>query len=182
MSQNILQKCLNELGLTENETADLFGVHPRTVSRWSKADSMPEQVKASFITWIRLKRLHLCWRPNAVALGQDNLSELAELISQHRIHTLEIYEVIERVKARGGPATPWKVDLKKGEASLGFMSIRFGLLPDGGFVPVDYSRSDELEPDPARDQNLLHDGFYCIDQALQNVTVQNGAVQNAAKK
>lgn len=174
MSKNIFIKCLDELGLNEKETADLFCVHPRTVSRWVKnADSIPEQVKATLITWIRLKRLNLSWRPNAIALGQKNTHELSQLIAQFQIHTLEIDEAISLVRARGGPTTSWTVDLHKKIATIHFMSVSFAILDDGGFLPLDYTRHDNIEADPARDLILLQDAYFAIHNSLQQSTQKN---------
>lgn len=160
--------------MNEKETADLFCVHPRTVSRWVKnTDSIPEQVKATLITWIRLKRLNLSWRPNAITLRQKNTHELSQLIAQFQLHTLEIDEAISHVRAQGGPTTSWKVDLHKKIATINFMSVSFTLLDGGGFVPLDYTRHDDIEPDPARDLILLQDAYFAIHNALQQSAQEN---------
>jgi hypothetical protein len=165
----IFDKCLKELGIDYNEASILFGVHPRTISRWAEnPEKLPEQAKATLISWIRMKRLHLSWRPNATALGQDNIRELANLIAQHRIHQLELEDTLALVKARGGPASTWQVYIDKGLATLEFMSISFGVDKDNNPIPIDYTRHDDKDPDIIRDQNLLQDGYYCIAQKLKN--------------
>lgn len=174
MSLNIFIKCLKELGINEKETADLFCVHPRTVSRWVKnADSIPEQVKATLITWIRLKRLNLSWRPNTIPLGQQNTQELARLIAQYQLHTIELDQTIALVKSKGGLTTSWKVDLQKNTATIGFMTISFAVLENNGFLPIDYMRHDDIEPDPIRDQILLQDGYFSIHTLLQQSAQKN---------
>ncbi len=92
--------------------------------------------------------------------------EMAEQIRLMREHSVALDDVLERVRARGGPAAPWKVDLDRRSAELGqSFVVYFDALPDGGFSPKSYSRSDR-EPDRCRDATLFDDAIACIAEAI----------------
>jgi hypothetical protein len=112
----------------------------------------------------------LAWRPDGLPLGEDKSNELATQIALYRQHAINLDAVLRRVEARGGPAAPWRVDLKVHVATLGPMEIGFYPLPNGGFSPSTYRRAD-AEPDLARDAHLIEDAYACIAQALAQRSV-----------
>jgi hypothetical protein len=125
--------------------------------------------------WLGLLRRGLPWRP-----GDDN----AEQIARYREHSIDLYELLLRVEKRGGPTGSWTIDLDKGLATLGPMNVAFYKLPNGGFSPANYRRSD-MPADPARDWPLIEDAFACIAKAFAErrrlkfvflVTLQNSNV------
>jgi len=125
--------------------------------------------------WLGLLRRGLPWRP-----GDDN----AEQIARYREHSIDLYELLLRVEKRGGPTGSWTIDLDKGLATLGPMSVAFYKLQNGGFSPASYRRSD-MPADPARDWPLIEDAFACIAKAFAErrrlkfvflVTLQNSNV------
>jgi hypothetical protein len=152
------RNCLAQLGLTQTEAAQLLSVAPRTVRRWAEdgAGEIPGPAEHALRAWIGLQRRGLPWRP-----GDDD----AEQIARYRGHAVELYELLLRVEERGGPSGSWTVDLDKGVATLGPMTVSFYTLANGGFSPSSYRRSDS-HPDAQRDWPLLEDAFACIAKAF----------------
>ena len=73
-------------------------------------------------------------------------------------------EVLERVVARGGPATPWRVDVDAGEATFGAMTACFYCTAEpGGFVANGYSG---FEIETQHDCDLLDDAYACVATAI----------------
>jgi hypothetical protein len=160
-----LEDCLRELGLSQVDAARLLSVDPRTMRRWvAKPEDMPGPAEHALRAWQRLHRLGLAWSPDG-AIGEGDPNEIAEQIARYRDHAISLDEVIRSVRARGGPAAPWNVDLTKKQATLGPMKVSFYRLANGGFSPANYSRSDE-PPDVKRDWTLLEDAFACIATAI----------------
>jgi hypothetical protein len=168
---------LAQLGLTQAEAAELLSVAPRTVRRWVEdgAGDTPGPAEHALRAWVGLQRRGLPWRP-----GNTD----AEQIARYREHAIELYELLLRVEKRGGPSGSWTIDLDKGLATLGPMTVAFYKLRDGGFSPASYRRSD-MPADPGRDWPLIEDAFACIAKAFaQNerlrfvflVTLQNGSI------
>jgi hypothetical protein len=169
MNRPHLQAVLDELGLTRTEAARLLSVDIRTVSRW--ADD-PRQLSGpaeqALYAWLRLHRLGLAWRPDGLPIGEDEPEELAEQIARYREHAIGLDTVLQKVTARGGPAVPWRVDLKSRRAVLGPVRVSFYRLPNGGFSPNSYSRSDG-PPDLERDMPMIEDAYACIARALADL-------------
>jgi transcriptional regulator with XRE-family HTH domain len=170
--------CLAQLGLTQTETARLLEVDPRTVRRWAEGNDIdiPGPAEHALRAWLGLQRRGLPWRP-----GDD---DAAEQIAPHRAHAIELYELLLRVDKRGGPSGAWKVDLEKGQATLGPMKVSFYKLANGGFSPSFYNRTDGRS-DLKRDWALIEDAFACIAKAFAEqrrikfvfaVTLQNDNV------
>ena len=91
--------------------------------------------------WLRLHDLGLPWRPDAALVGLSS-EEMAKQIALYREANLQLAEVLDRVQARGGPAAPWKVDLRKCSATLGdTFIIYFNPLPKGD-APAGLSLQD----------------------------------------
>ena len=160
-----LRRHLDAFGLTQVELAQLLGANARTVRRWlaGEGPGIPGAVANTVRAWHRLQRAGLPWRPQDAPLETGDV----EAIAAHRYHALDLEAVLERVRAGGGPATPWDVDLDRQRATLQGMHLTFYVLANGGFVPLSYRRQDALVPDPVRDQTLLEDGMACIARALE---------------
>ena len=162
-----LRMHLEAFGLTQAELAQLVGANVRTVRRWLEGPGdgtgIPSAVVNTLRAWQRLQHAGLPWRPEDALLDAGDV----DAIAAHRYHALDLDAVLERVRARGGPAAPWDVDLARQRATLGGVQLTFYLLANGGFAPQSYRRRDELTPDLARDAVLLEDGYACIARALQ---------------
>lgn len=160
---------LQLLNLSPAEAADLLDVGLRTMRRWTapdaqgEAEAVPGAVEAALRAWLKLQRLGLSWRPDASALASAD----PRTIAAHDANAQALHDVLERVRARRGPATQWDVDLERCRASLGKMTVSFYLLRDGGFTPQSFRRSDGLSVDLVRDQALLEDAYACIHAKLQ---------------
>ena len=166
MTEMEFDACLSELGLTQLETARLLSVNARTLRRWAANPSeIPGPAEQALRAWLRLHRYSLPWRPDGIALPGDTPGEIAEQIAKCRQHAIDLDALLQKVAARGGPAAPWRVDLKRHRATLGPMQLTFYPLPNGGFSPSTYSRSDE-HPDLERDKTLIEDGWACIAKAI----------------
>jgi hypothetical protein len=170
------RKALDELGLAQREAARLLSSNERTVRRWAEEEGeIPGPVTTAVSAWIRLGRFGLPWRPDEVSLSGLNESEITKQIALHRQHVVGLDEIIERVKKRGGPAAPWKVDLKKCQAILGPLEIGFYAMSNGQFSPSTYRRKDG-PPDVERDQHLIEDAYACI--ALEIAKVGPAWIEN----
>jgi hypothetical protein len=164
MSGQEFQEHLTVLGLSQAEAAQLLGVSTRTVTRWC---SHPEEVsgpaEAALRAWRRLESLRLVWRPDSVAIVEDD----AEQIAAHRREAINLADVLSRVEARGGPQQRWSVSLADSRASLGRIHVGFYKLRNGGFSLGAYSRRDGTPPDVRRDWPLIEDAIFCISQEFQ---------------
>ena len=166
MTKKELHQCLEQLGLSDNETALLLSVDPRTVRRWrAKPSEIPGPAAQALRAWVRLDERGLAWRPDSVAIGEEDPDGIARTIVAYRNHAIELDSLLTRVKARGGPAAPWVVDLSRRRADLGSLSITFYPTANGGFSPQGYTRRD-MTPDLARDWHLIEDGFASVATAV----------------
>ena len=166
MTKKELQHCLERLGLSDGEAALLLSVDPRTVRRWrANPAEIPGPAQQALRAWVRLDERGLAWRPDSVAIGEDDPADLARTIVAYRNHAIELDSLLSRVKARGGPAAPWVVDLAKRRADLGALSITFYPTANGGFSPQGYTRRD-MSPDLERDWHLIEDGFASVAAAV----------------
>lgn len=165
MTVNELREHLDELGLTQVEGAQLLGANARTMRRWIAGDlEVPAAVESALRAWLRLHRAGLAWKPEDALIEANDQDGLA----LHRYHALALDEILTRVDQRGGPATPWEVDLAHGRAHLGKqVELSFYTLANGGFSPQSYCRRDGLAPDLVRDRVLLEDGYACIARELE---------------
>jgi hypothetical protein len=107
----------------------------------------------------------LSWRPDSLAIGEGDPADIAREVVAHRNHAIELNSLLDRVKARGGPAAPWIVDLVRRRADLGALSITFYAAANGSFSPQGYSRSD-IDPDLQRDWHLIEDGLATVAAAI----------------
>lgn len=160
MSSTEFTSGLKRLALSEAEAGRLLSVTPRSVRRWSEGSTeVPGPVEQALRAWLRLEDLGLAWRPDGIAIWEVDQTEL------YRQHAVELDALIQKVKKRGGPAAPWKVDLAARRASLGPIEVNFHVLANEGFSPSSYTRKD-CSPDLKRDWRLLEDAFSCIATAI----------------
>ena len=129
---------------------------------------MPGPAEQALRAWYRLDRLGLAWRPDGLPLGEDEIDEMATQIALYRRHTIDLDALLRIVAARGGPAAPWDVDLEARVATLGPMRVGFYRLPNGGFSPSTYRRSD-TSPDLKRDAHLLQEFLRLHCQCNQEI-------------
>ena len=134
--------------------------------RWlNGAGTISGPAEQAIRAWVRLDRMRLAWRPKDHLIGLTE-EEAADQIRRLREHNIGLAEMISRVRARGGPAAPWKVDLEKRVAELGdIMELGFYPGSDGGFSPSTYRRKDR-ETDPDRDRSLIEDAIVAIADAI----------------
>src|SRR5687767_2381505 len=126
MTKSELHHSLERLGLSDGEAALLLSVDPRTVRRWrANPAEIPGPAQEALRAWIRLDERGLAWRPDSVAIGESDPADLASAIVAYRNQAIDLDSLLSRVKARGGPAAPWTVDLAKRRADLGALSITF---------------------------------------------------------
>lgn len=167
MTSTEIRACLDRLGLSQADAAKLLSVSPRTVRRWSEEPAeIPGPAEQALRAWMRLDRLGLPWRPDCVAIGENDPEKIAEQIARYRQHAINLDALLLKVEARGGPAAPWHVDLTKRQATLGPIWVSFYPLVNGAFSPAFYRRGD-VHPDLARDWTLLEDAFACIANAIK---------------
>jgi len=166
MTKKEFDTCLNELKLTQLEAARLLSVNARTLRRWAANPAeMPGPAEQALRAWLRLHRYSLPWRPEGITLPGNTPAEVTEQLARYREHNNDLANLLQAVEARGGPAAPWQVDLKRNQATLGPMRLTFYRLPNGGFSPQIYNRSD-IHPDEERDKTLIEDGWACVAKAI----------------
>ena len=164
MNSGKLKESLALLGIDSQDLAHFLDVNLRTIKRWMADEiSIPTGVIRLFEAWIMLHKIGLPWRPDGEKFITPNA--LKQQIALHNQAVLELTEIIKKVNKRGGPAAPWVVNLGMKRATLEKMWISFYTLPNGGFTPQSYGRSDR-NPDFERDRPLLEDGFVCIAEAI----------------
>ena len=158
---------LHRLRLSPKETARLLSVDVKTVNRWLDGSvDVPGPVEQALRAWERLEERRIPWRPDGLPIQVMDDEEIEEQVKLMREHVVGLDEVIQRVRERGGPAAPWKVDLQQCEAELaGTMHVHFYPLPNGNFSPSSYRRTDK-EPDYKRDLPLVEDAIVCIADAV----------------
>jgi len=168
MTRSELLACLDHLGLTQAQAADLLSVSARTVRRWLEQPAdLPGPAEQALRAWRRLADSNLPWRPDGVDLISADRNELAEQVARYRLHAIDLDALIRRVRARGGPSTPWQIDLPRREATLGPITVSFYALANGSFSPSSYSRADR-EPDLGRDWALIEDAAVCFADAVSS--------------
>ena len=162
MNKHEFDEHLSRLDLTQTEAASLLSVSSRTLRRWADSPAeMPGPAEQALRAWLRLHRLGMAWRPDGLPLGEDDVEEMAKQIALYRQYAIDLDALLQRVSARGGPDVEWQVDVEKRVATLGPMRVGFYRLPNGGFSPSTYRRSDR-EPDLHRDARKLEDAYACI--------------------
>jgi transcriptional regulator with XRE-family HTH domain len=156
------QQTLLRLGLSQTEAAQLLGVSPRTVRRWFEGEEVPGPAAQALRAWIRLRERNLPWRPDSASIADDDQDQIA----RHRMHAINLSEILARVEKRGGPRVPWTVDRQRSCATLGPMEVSYYTLLNGGFSLATYTRKDG-DPDVQRDWELIEDAMFCIARTLE---------------
>ncbi|HXP05133.1 MAG TPA: hypothetical protein VN808_13510 [Stellaceae bacterium] len=166
MTPHELAERLHALRLPSSDAALFLSVDVKTVKRWlDGVVAIPGPAAQAVLAWSKLERLGLPWRPAEDLLG-TNEEEVAKQIRLLREHNLQLNEILQRVRSRGGPAAPWRVDLGSCTAELdGIIEVGFYPLPNGGFSPSNYRRMDR-GPDSIRDQPLIEDAIAAIADAV----------------
>lgn len=168
MTPNEFRRSLEELQLSQAGAAVLLSVSSRSVRRWAEeSGDIPGSVEQAIRAWLRLERLGLTWRPDSQSIAEEETEQIAEQIAAHRRHTIGLDALLERVKTRGGPAAPWRVELKRRRAVLGPIELSFYPLRSGSFSPGFYTRTDNVRPDLKRDWHLVEDALACIAEAVR---------------
>src|SRR5436190_15584751 len=157
-----IRRILGHLGLTQIEAAQLLGVTPRTVRRWLEGDELPGPAEQALRAWLRLAEMRLPWRPDSEAIADGDEKQIAA----HRLHAIDLSDLLARVEARAGPKVPWDVDWARSRATLGSVEVTFHKLRNGGFSLGTYRRKDK-DPDVWRDRELIEDAAYCVAQAIK---------------
>lgn len=166
MTSTQLQEQLATLQLTPAEAAQLLSVDPRTIRRWLDGEAVPGPVEQTFLAWRQLHDHKLPWRPDSVAIVEDDQQQIAA----HRAHSIDLAELIGRVEGRGGARLPWIVDRDRCRAVLGPMEVSYYPLANGGFSLANYTRKDRA-PDVRRDRDLIEEAAYCIAKDLAATTI-----------
>jgi hypothetical protein len=171
MTGGQFEQCLLRLGLSAEEAALLLSVTPRTVRRWLDGEEVSGPAEQAIRAWIRLHDRHLPWRPDSASITQHDQDQIA----RHRLHAVDLDELLARVEARGGVRLPWTVDWDRGKATLGPIEVSFYKLLNGGFSLSTYRRKDG-DPDVERDKGIIADAAYCIAQTLKKKNPDFGPV------
>jgi transcriptional regulator with XRE-family HTH domain len=162
MTNGEFSRHLQLLGLRQADAAVLLRVTPRTIRRWEKGEQpVPDSLADLLQAWRRLHQAELPW-------AADFDSILAEDDKQLRLqqdHARWLDAIRERVAARGGPAMPWRVDLRRHTATLGPATLSFYALLNGSFSLANYHRRDGA-PDTERDRQMIEDAVVCISAAV----------------
>jgi transcriptional regulator with XRE-family HTH domain len=163
MSRSDLQNHLRRLRISQIEAAQLLGVAPRTVRRWLEGEEVPGPAEQALRAWLRLHEHKLVWRPDTLAIAEDDQQPIAG----HRRQAIEVSDALQRVEARGGPRLPWHVDRERCRAILGsMMEVTFDRLANGDFSLASYTCKNAL-PDLQRDCELIEDAVFCIAKEMK---------------
>ena len=157
-----LNHSLDMLRLTQTDLAARLGVTPRTVRRWQAGEQpIPIWVREVLNAWHQLHARNLPWGADLESIwyGDD------DQIRRHEDHDKALAALLQRVRARGGPAAPWRVNLREHSATLGPMSVRFYRLASDSFSLANYRRGD-VPPDAHRDQPLIEDAVAAFAAAV----------------
>ncbi|WNV03387.1 hypothetical protein RP726_13080 [Candidatus Methylospira mobilis] len=115
MTGDELNSALHRLNLEPKEAVQFLGVNQRTFRRWlDHSQEIPGPAECAINAWIRMDDFGLAWRPDSVAIRTGNLQSIAA----YNDYALELTEIITRATNRGGPASPWVVDMEKRCATL----------------------------------------------------------------
>jgi hypothetical protein len=175
MDADELRTVLAYLGVDPGEAAQLLSVAPRTMRRWLlEGEEIPGPAIVALRAWRAMHARHLNWKPDAQSLFNDDQDQIA----RYRKHVVDMDAALERVEKRGGPASPWAVDLARNSAIFGPFEVSFYQLEgDGGFSLSNYRRRD-IAPDVTRDMPFLEDAAYCISKTMAKA----GAAVSPLKK
>ena len=153
---------LDALGLKQGDAAILLRVTPRAVRKWQVGEQrVPGTVAELVRVWRQLHAAKIPWGADLELIwyGDD------DQIRRHQDHDKALGALLERVKARGGQAAPWRINLREHSAVLGKMTVRFYKLASGSFSLANYRRGD-MPPDLRRDQPLIEDAVAAFAAAV----------------
>ncbi|HEV2954717.1 MAG TPA: hypothetical protein VGX95_01245 [Xanthobacteraceae bacterium] len=162
MTPQDLSNHLSQLGITQTEAARLLSVNARTMRRWLEGEEVPGPAEQAIRAWLRLHRRNLPWRPDSIAIVEDDQDQIAA----HRAHAIQLDAILARVEARGGARLPWQVDRVGRRAVLGPMEVSFYTLANGSFSLASYTRKDG-DPNVQRDWEFIEDAAFCIAKELR---------------
>jgi hypothetical protein len=171
-----LTETLAFLGLYHAEAAQLLGVSTRTLRRWIEGEETPGPAQAALQAWRQLHTRHLAWKPDSIAIFEDDQAQ----IERARQHAREVDGIIKQVESRGGPKNPWSVNMTKCLATFGPFEVGFYKLQNGGFSFSSYWRKDG-SPDPVRDRPYLEDAAYSISMAFSKAGASQLALTAVAQ-
>ena len=160
---------LEVLGLKQSDAAALLRVTPRAVRRWQSGEQpIPGHVVELLNVWKQLHDRHIPWGAalEAIWFGDD------DQICRHQDHDRALVALLDRVRARGGPSAPWRVNLKDHSATLGRMDVGFYKLSSGGFSLANYRRGDR-DQDGERDRVLIEDAVAAFSEAVGEAKEQH---------
>jgi hypothetical protein len=163
MSIGELTSILSILGVDQDEAAQLLGIDARTMRRWSsKSEDIPGPAIVALRAWRAMQERQMNWKPDELSLLEDDQDQIAK----YRNHIVDLNAALKEVEERGGPKSPWAVDLSKKSAIFGPFQVRFyELKSDKGFSLSSYRRRDQA-PDLQRDMHFLQDAAYCYGKAI----------------
>ena len=159
---------LEALGLRQTDAAILLRVTPRAVRRWQNGEQViPGTVAELVKVWRQLDAAKIPWGADLESIwyGDD------DQIRRHQDHDKALAALLRRVEDRGGPASPWRVNLKEHSAALGPMVVHFYRLQSGSFSLANYRRGDR-EPNVRRDQPLIEDAVAAFAAAVGKAGVE----------
>ena len=177
MNASELGDTLIYLGLDPADAAQLLGIASRTMRRWLlEGEDIPGPAIVALRAWRAMHDRQMNWKPDAQTLFEEDQDQ----IDRYRKHIVEMDEAFRRVEMRGGPRSPWAVDLSKNTAILGPFEVSFYRLKDTeGFSLSNYRRRDKA-PDLARDMPFLEDAAYCIHRTIAKARTATPALRKLA--
>jgi hypothetical protein len=162
MTAQELNQHLKHLRLSQTDLAAFLGVAARSVRRWQRTEQeIPEWVAATLRAWQQLHANNIPWGADLESIWYGDNDQ----IRRHQEHDKALAALLQRVKSRGGPAAPWRVNLRDHSATLGPMSVGFYMLASGSFSLANYRRAD-MSPDPCRDHSLIEDAVAAFAAAV----------------
>jgi hypothetical protein len=168
MNRDQFNRRLEALGLKQSDAAALLRVTPRAVRRWQGGEqAVPANIVELLDVWRQLHDRNIPWGAamEAIWFGDD------DQIRRHQDHDKALAAVLRRVEARGGPAAPWRVNLKERRATLGRMDVGFYKLESGGFSLANYRRGDR-DQDGERDRTLIEDAVAAFAAAVSQARAE----------